>query len=97
MKIDISVTEATQFFKEIQDQPKKLFEIIRTDVKETVGQYLSSLMNAELTQFLGRDFYERKEGNNNHRNGSYDRRFTLKGLGEVKVNVPRDRKGDFKS
>ena len=97
MKIDISVPEATQLFKEIQDQPKKLFEIIRTDVKKTVGNYLSSLMNAELTQFLGREPYERKESNNNHRNGSYDRRFTLKGLGEVKVNVPRDRKGDFKS
>lgn len=27
----------------------------------------------------------------NHRNGTYDRSFTLKGIGEVQVNVPRDR------
>ncbi len=97
MKFEISVPEAINLFKEIQKQPKKLFEMIRSDVKETVGQYLTSLMNTELTHFLGRDPYERIEGATNHRNGSYDRRFTLKGLGEVKVNGPRDRQGDFKS
>ena len=97
MKFEISVPEAIDLFKEIQKQPKQLFEMIRTDVKETVGQYLSSLMNAELTHFLGRDPYERIEGTTNHRNGSYDRKFTLKGIGEVKVDVPRDRQGDFKS
>jgi len=97
MKIEVSVPEAISLFKEVQKQPKKLFEIIRTDVKETVGQYLSSLMKAELTQFLDRNPYERKEEQTNHRNGSYDRKFTLKGLGEVAVNVPRDRQGSFKS
>ena len=97
MKVEISVPEAVDLFKEIQKQPEQLFEMIRADVKETVGQYLTSLMNAELTHFLGRDLYERIEGNTNHRNGSYDRRFTLKGLGEVEVNIPRDRKGDFKT
>lgn len=97
MKIEVSVPEAISLFKEVQKQPKKLFEIIRTDVKETVGQYLSSLMKAELTQFLDRNPYERKEEETNHRNGSYDRKFTLKGLGEVAVNVPRDRQGSFKS
>ncbi|MBT8352654.1 MAG: IS256 family transposase [Deltaproteobacteria bacterium] len=97
MKIEVSIPEAISLFKEVQKQPKKLFEIIRTDVKETVGQYLSSLMKAELTQFLDRNPYERKEEQANHRNGSYDRKFTLKGIGEVAVNVPRDRQGSFKS
>jgi putative transposase len=97
MKFEISVPEAIDLFKEIQKQPKQLFEMIRADVKETIGRYLSSLMNAELTHFLGREHYERIEGNTNHRNGSYDRKFTLKSLGEVKVNVPRDRQGEFKT
>jgi putative transposase len=97
MKFEISVPEAITLFKEIQEQPKQLFEMIRSDVKETVGQYLTTLMNTELTHFLGRNRYERMEGATNHRNGSYDRKFTLKGLGEVKVNVPRDRQGEFKS
>ena len=97
MKVEISVPEVIDLFKEVQKQPTQIFEMIRADVKETVGQYLTSLMNAELTHFLGRDRYERIEGSINHRNGSYDRKFTLKGIGEVKVDVPRDRQGEFKS
>jgi putative transposase len=97
MKFKISVPEAVELFNEIQKQPKQLFDMIRVEVKETVGQYLTSLMNTELTHFLGRSPYERVEGAQNHRNGSYNRKFTLKDLGEVKVNVPRDRQGNFKS
>jgi len=47
-------------------------------------------MAMELTRFLGRERYERGQGEVNHRNGSYDRRFALKGIGEVQVEVPRD-------
>jgi len=42
-------------------------------------------MDMELTDFLGRGRYERSEGETNHRNGSYERHFTLKGIGEVGV------------
>jgi transposase-like protein len=55
--------------------------MIRANVQETVGQYLSSLMDTEMTHFLGRKPYERCEGDINHRNGSYDRKYTLKGIG----------------
>jgi putative transposase len=97
MKVEISVPELVETFKEIQKQPEKLFEMIRLDIRETVGQYLTSLMNAELTDFLGREPYERARGEVNHRNGNYERHFTLKSIGEVGVNVPRDRKGAFKT
>ncbi|MBW1982721.1 MAG: transposase [Deltaproteobacteria bacterium] len=83
MKMEISVAEVVDLIKEIREQPEGLFEMIRADVKETVGQYLSELMDVELTHFLGRERYERTEGESNHRNGSYQRRFTLKGIGEV--------------
>ncbi|MGB8828769.1 MAG: transposase [Dehalococcoidales bacterium] len=33
----------------------------------------------------------------NHRNGSYPRNFALKGIGEVTVKVPRDRKGEYRT
>lgn len=99
MKLEMTVSEVTDIFKEIQKQPEQLFEMIRTDIRETVGQYLTAMMNAELTQFLGRDVYKRSidQAEVNHRNGSYPRDFTLKGIGEVQVKVPRDRKGDFKT
>ena len=97
MKLEISVPEAVSIFKEVNEQPAQLYEMIRTDIRETIGQYLSGLMDAELTHFLGRKPYERLEGDVNHRNGSYERDFTLKGIGEVELQVPRDRKGNFKT
>ena len=96
--LEITVSEVAEIFKEIQERPSQLFEMIRMDIREVVGKYLTELMNVELTHFLGREPYVRIAGTAvNHRNGSYGRRFTLKGVGEVHVNVPRDRKGEFKT
>jgi len=97
MKLEVSVTEAVELINQIRQQPESLFEMIRSDVKQSVGRYLSTLMDMELTDFLGRGRYERCGGESNHRNGFYGRHFTLKGIGEVGVKVPRDRKGQFKT
>ena len=93
MKMEITIAEVFDLINEIRHKPESLFEMIRANVQETVGQYLSALMDAELTHFLGRERYERVEQNSNHRNGSYGRKFTLKGIGEVGLKVPRDRNG----
>ena len=97
MKVEISVPEVVNIFKEIQEQPENLFEMIRTEIRENVGEYLSSLMDLERSEFLGRRWYEHGQGEVNHRNGSYPRNFTLKGIGKVNVRVPRDREGAFKT
>ena len=97
MKVEISVPEVVSMFKEIQEQPEGIFEMIRVEIRENVGEYLSKLMDMELTRFLGREWYEHSQGGVNHRNGSYGRNFTLKGIGEVQVKAPRDRKGEFKT
>jgi putative transposase len=97
MEIKMSVPEVVSIFKEIQETPEKIFEMIRVDLRESVGRYLSEMMNVELSHFLGREPYERKDEEVNYRNGSYGRRFTLKGIGEVGVKVPRDRDGEFQS
>ena len=97
MKMEITVAEVFDLINKIKQKPQSLFEMIRANVQETVGQYLSFLMDSEMTQFLGRNRYERCEGNTNHRNGSYERKFTLKGIGGVDIRVPRDRKGEFKT
>jgi putative transposase len=97
MKVTLSVTELTKVFKEIQAQPERIFEMMRAEMNHGIGEYLTELMRAELSHFLGRDPYERKDGETNHRNGSYERRFTMKRFGEVAVEVPRDRNGEFRS
>ncbi|MGC9365555.1 MAG: hypothetical protein ACP5FK_00740 [bacterium] len=48
----------------------KLSLIIRTEINERVGEYLSELMQSELTNFLERDRYKYVEGETNYRNGS---------------------------
>ncbi len=97
IKVEISVPEVVQVFKEIQEQPGKILEMIRVDMRGVVGEYLSEIMRLELTRFLGRKPYERVKAEPNHRNGSYPRSFTLKGIGEVPVEVPRDRKGEYQT
>jgi putative transposase len=97
MKVRISVPEVVSLFKEIQEKPENIFEMIRVQIRENVGEYLSRLMDIERTQFLGRERYEHGQGDVNHRNGTYPRNITLKGIGEVQVEVPRDRKGEFET
>jgi len=94
MNVEITVPEVVDLFKQIQKR-EKFFEMIRYNVQEEVGKSLTRMMDLDLTHFLGRDHYERKEKPANHRNGGYHRDFTLKGIGEVKVKVPRDRVGKF--
>lgn len=95
MEMEITVPEARELINEISEQPGSLFDMIRVNVQATVGRFLSARMDTEMNHFLGRGRYERSEGENNHCNGSHSRNFTLKGLGEVGVKVPRDRKGKF--
>jgi len=97
MQITLSVTEFKELCKSIQKRPEKLFKMMRQEIRQTTGQYLSELIQVELTHFLGRLPYERGKGKENHRNGYYHRRFTLKRIGEVLVRMARDRKGKFRS
>jgi putative transposase len=97
VKVEISVAEVVQVFKEIQEQPERILEMVKADMPQAVGGYLSEIMKLELTKYLGRQPYERAEEEPNHRNGSYPRSFALKGIGEIPVQVPRDRKGDYQT
>ncbi len=62
-------------------------EKVKVGMPQAVGGYLSEIMRLELTIYSGRQSYE-KTDESNHRNGSYVRRFTLKGIGELPVQVP---------
>ena len=72
-------------------------EALRIDLREAVSSFMPQLMRDALDDRLGRRRYERTERPSNHRNGSYPRRFTIKGVGEVALVVPRDRDGSFQS
>ena len=78
------------FWKDFKD--RKDFDDFFTDLfKEGINQ----MLKAEMTDHLGYEKHS-KEGDNsgNSRNGDYQK--TLKtNLGEITVNVPRDRNGEF--
>jgi transposase-like protein len=58
---------------------------------------LEQMLETELTEKLGYDRYEAKGRNSgNSRNGNYQRKMRTSG-GEVEINVPRDRNGEFHS
>ena len=61
MKVEISVSEVVQVFKEMQEHPGKVLEMVRADMAKVVGGYLSDIMQVELARFLGRKPYERME------------------------------------
>ena len=50
MKIEISVLEVVQAFKEFQEQSEKILEMVRADISKVVGGYLSEIMRLELTE-----------------------------------------------
>ncbi|HSD94447.1 MAG TPA: IS256 family transposase [Syntrophales bacterium] len=98
MKLEITVTEAKEIFKSLHEQnPEPFFEMIRSEIQQAVTAYLGAVMRTELTEWLGREPYVRGHGEVNHRNGFYPRRFAIKGIGDVRLLVPRDRRGDFQT
>ena len=96
MKFELTVTEFKEMFNSLQS-PHELLELLRVDFSNQVGIYLSKLMKAELSEHLGREPYERSGNPANHRNGFYQRKITLKGIGEVEPQVPRDRQGTYQT
>lgn len=87
-------------FKQILEKPESIFELMRIDIKDICERALSDMIRMELEHFLGREKYKRQScdvENRNYYNGSYERKYTVKNLGELNVKVARDRKGEFQT
>jgi putative transposase len=152
MKSMVSIPDVKSTFKELLEEPMKMFDLLRIDMKRSCERAVSELLKAELTHYLGRERYKRRfnqaiqttlttqtplalsstSGNSsedlvstsstsstsrelelspvyearaswpkkeqiNYRNGYYSRVYTVKGIGNLKIKVPRDRLGLFSS
>lgn len=64
-------------------------ELFRSELEKAINEILEH----ELTVFLDYERYARSE-NPNYRNGFYQRKFNTK-YGVLKINMPRDRFGEF--
>lgn len=81
---------STQLYKALS-QGYSIDEIIRQEIESVVN----TLLKTELTIFLDYERYDPIGYNSgNSRNGSYTRQFQTK-YGEIQVEIPRDRNGEF--
>ena len=47
MKLEVTVSEIAEIYQEIQERPGQLFEMIRLDIREVVGKYMTTMMHAQ--------------------------------------------------
>jgi transposase-like protein len=73
---------------------KTVFDV-ESKLKQSFGKVIQSMLEAEMTEHLGHNKYEySKENKNNYRNGSSSKK-VKSNLGELELNIPRDRNGEF--
>ena len=100
LKIQVSLPELkahAQMIRGMARDPMTTLQTLAGDLRPRFEEWLNDLMKAELTLHVGREPYERKSRARNHRNGYRSRRLTLKSLGTLALQIPRDREGTFRS
>ncbi len=88
MKIVVRIADVVQLAKRFEESPTLAMREVVTEMRAGVRDVLERVMAAELELFLGRG-----EEAGNKRNGFVSRAFGIKGLGTVKLRMPRDRGG----
>jgi putative transposase len=63
-------------------------------IREALGLVLQALIDAEATEVIGADRYQRSASRTTHRNGSRSRLLSTK-AGDVELRIPKLREGSF--
>lgn len=92
IKLEVRLSEVTQAVEAFAKNRKQALEALTTEVRQVVSSTLNQLLNAEMELFLGS---EKQAGNK--RNGFREKEYTLKGIGTLRVRIPKDRQGEFSS
>lgn len=67
---------------------------LQSILKDMLKQGVENLLTSELDEELGYDKYDRQKEKDNYRNG-YSKKTVRSDLGELDLNIPRDRNNDF--
>lgn len=92
VKIKISMPEAVRAIKKFKENRASALNALNKEAKSLIKKTVEALMDTEMDIFLGRP-----EQAENKRNGYKTKDYTFKGIGTVRVQIPRDRKSQFKS
>lgn len=73
---------------------KTVFDV-ESKLKQSFGKVIQTMLEAEMTEHLGHNKYEySQENKENYRNGSSKKK-VKSNLGELELEIPRDRNGEF--
>lgn len=87
--------ERKKLIKEfIQSNELKTAGDIETAIKDLFKDTIQEMLNAELTEHLGYEKNEYTDENENYRNG-YSSKTVHSTQGDISLNIPRDRQGNF--
>ena len=92
IKVEVSVPEAVRALEEFKNNRLKAFETLTFEVRDAVGNAINTVLHTEMSLFLGKP-----DQVDNKRNGYRDREYALKGVGCVRIRMPKDRRSRFSS
>jgi transposase-like protein len=92
MKIVVKVGDAVALAKRFREAPAVAMRELTTHVRTLVTKAVEEVLDAEIELHL----HDEADGDNK-RNGYRSRSFAIKGIGELTLRVPRDRKATFAS
>jgi putative transposase len=92
VKIEIKIPELVKAVEVFKENPKRAFEEISNEIKQSISETFNKLLQTEFDLFIGS-----AEQSTNKRNGFDERAFAIKGVGCIKLRIPIDRQRNFKS
>ncbi len=92
VKVEVSMPAARAALTTFASDRLKALDLLTRDLRDAVSSAVSELLSLEMTLFLGRP-----EEGDNKRNGLRVRDYYLKGVGCLRLQMPRDREGRFES
>lgn len=93
VKLEIRVPEVMKALEMFAKSRKLALDTMTKEVAAGVGNAVNQLLNAEIDVFLGQPGQE-----DNKRNGYHpEREYALKGIGCIRIRLPKDRRGRFES
>ncbi|MBA3757215.1 MAG: IS256 family transposase [Nitrosomonas sp.] len=92
VKVEIKIPELVRAVEVFKENNQKFFELISSEIKHSVGHAFNKILQAEFDLFLGT-----ADQSTNKRNGFREREFAIKGVGCIRIRIPRDRHQKFSS
>ena len=93
IKQEICLSEIPRAIHAFKESRKKALELFAEEIRAAVSGGFNELMNAEIDVFLG----DPLQGDNKRNGYQPERDYILKGVGCIRIWIPKGRKGRFES